>query len=138
MVQFADAGAFIEHAVNVRVVTSDAEKSDCGQHQTPERQAAEMAAGIVDAMRDAQIDNVRGITRRKDTPQSEDNYGRPVYVNDGDCVERIKEFRRLGRMSISPAARRCTNSASDRDHRQLKDHKEFFKTSGYLILNCCA
>ena len=125
-----------ERAVNVRVVTSDAESQIVDNIKRKERQAAEMAAGIVDAMRDAQIDSVRGITRRKDTYKVKTITEDRFTLMLGDCVERIKEVPdgSVGMSIFSPPfSSLYTYSASDRDMGNSKDHKEFFKHFGYLI-----
>lgn len=125
-----------EHAVNVRVVTSDAESQIVDNIKRKERQAAEMAAGIVDAMRDAQIDSVRGITRRKDTYKVKTITEDRFTLMMGDCVERIKEVPdgSVGMSIFSPPfSSLYTYSASDRDMGNSKDHKEFFKHFSYLI-----
>ena len=125
-----------ERAVNVRVVTSDAESQIVDNIKRKERQAAEMAAGIVDAMRDAQIDSVRGITRRKDTYKVKTITEDRFTLMLGDCVERIKEVPdgSVGMSIFSPPfSSLYTYSASDRDMGNSKDHKEFFKHFSYLI-----
>ena len=125
-----------DYAVNVRVVTSDAESQIVDNIKRKERQAAEMAAGIVDAMRDAQIDSVRGITRRKDTYKVKTITEDRFTLMLGDCVERIKEVPdgSVGMSIFSPPfSSLYTYSASDRDMGNSKDHKEFFKHFGYLI-----
>jgi hypothetical protein len=119
-----------EHAVNVRVVTSDAESQIVDNIKRKERQAAEMAAGIVDAMRDAQIDSVRGITRRKDTYKVKTITEDRFTLMLGDCVERIKEVPdgSVGMSIFSPPfSSLYTYSASDRDMGNSRTHEEFLQ-----------
>ena len=95
-----------------------------------------MAAGIVDAMRDAQIDSVRGITRRKDTYKVKTITEDRFTLMMGDCVERIKEIPdgSVGMSIFSRRSRRCTHTApATATWATRKTTKSFQALPGYLI-----
>lgn len=122
--------------VNVIVVTSDAETEVVDNVRRKERIADELAAGIVAAMKDSQVENVTGKHHRKESYAMKtveaDNY----KLMMGDCVERIKEIK-TGSVGLSvfspPFAKLYTYSPSDRDMGNCKDDDAFFQHFGYLI-----
>ncbi len=125
-----------KNPVNVVVVTSDAESQIVDNVKRKERQADEMAAGIVDAMRDAQIETVRGITSRRDVYKMNTIETENYTLMLGDCVERIKEIpdRSIGLSIFSPPfSSLYTYSASDRDMGNSKDHEKFFQHFSFLV-----
>lgn len=122
--------------VDVVIVTSDAEISVVENVQRKEKQAAELAAGIVEAMKDSQIESVLGRMARKDTYKMETRTGENWEMKLGDCVERIKEVETasVGLSIFSPPfSSLYTYSASDRDMGNCKDHEAFFKHFKFLI-----
>lgn len=125
-----------QYPVNVIVVTSDAESSIVDNVKRKERIADELSSGIVDAMRNTQIENMHGKTTRRDTYKMKtidaDNYKLML----GDCVERIKEVETdsVGMSVFSPPfAKLYTYSPSDRDMGNCKSDDEFFEHFKYLI-----
>jgi len=122
--------------VDVVIVTSDAEISVVENVQRKEKQASELAAGIVAAMKDAQIESVMGKMTRKDNYKMETKTGENWEMKLGDCVERIKEIEAasVGLSIFSPPfSQLYTYSNSDRDMGNSKDHAAFFKHFGFLI-----
>jgi len=123
-------------AVDVVVVTSDAEISIVENVQRKEQQASEMAAGIVAAMKDAQIESVLGKLSRKDHYTMKTKKAEQWEVKMGDCVERVKEIE-TGSVGLSifspPFSQLYTYSASDRDMGNTKDHAAFFDHFRFLI-----
>jgi len=122
--------------VDVVIVTSDAEISVVENVQRKEKQASELAAGIVAAMKDAQIELVMGKMTRKDNYKMETKTGENWEMKLGDCVERIKEIETasVGLSIFSPPfSQLYTYSNSDRDMGNSKDHAAFFKHFGFLI-----
>lgn len=125
-----------ERPVNVVIVTSDAESEIVDNVQRKERQAEEMAQGIIDAMRGAQIENFRGKQERKGIYKLRTEKGSNWEMRLGDCVERIKEIETaaIGLSVFSPPfAKLYTYSASERDMGNCKDYDQFFKHFGFLI-----
>jgi DNA modification methylase len=125
-----------QHPVNVVIVTSDAESRIVDNVKAKERQADELAAGIIDAMKDAQIESVLGKLTRKDTYKMRTETGDGWEMKLGDCVERVKEIPD-GSVGLSvfspPFAKLYTYSASDRDMGNSKDYDQFFTHFGFLI-----
>lgn len=125
-----------EKPVNVVVVTSDAESQIVDNVKRKERQADEMAAGIVDAMRDAQIESVKGFVSKRDIYKMKTIETENYKLMLGDCVERIKEIpdQSIGLSIFSPPfSSLYTYSASDRDMGNSKDHQKFFEHFQYLV-----
>ena len=125
-----------KNPVDVVIVTSDAEISVVENVQRKEEQSSELAAGIVEAMKDAQIESVLGRTARKDTYKMETKTGENWEMKLGDCVERIKEIETasVGLSIFSPPfSSLYTYSNSDRDMGNCKNHEAFFKHFSFLI-----
>jgi len=125
-----------KNPVDVVIVTSDAEISVVENVQRKEEQSSELAAGIVEAMKDAQIESVLGRTARKDTYKMETKTGENWEMKLGDCVERIKEVETasVGLSIFSPPfSSLYTYSNSDRDMGNCKNHEAFFKHFSFLI-----
>jgi DNA modification methylase len=127
-----------KYPVNVRVVVSFAEGEISENVRRKEREAANMAAQVVVAMREVQLEEIRGIaTARQDYTTADDvaKDGRWRLML-GDCVERIREVE-TGSVGLSvfspPFAALYTYSASERDMGNCRDYDEFFKHFGYLI-----
>lgn len=123
--------------VNVVVVTTDAESAIVDNVKRKERNANDLAAGIIAAMRDAQIESVHGQTSRKDVYKMKtieaDNYKLML----GDSFERIKEIATasvgLTVTSIPFGGKLYTYSPSDRDLGNCKDNDVFFEQFAFLI-----
>lgn len=122
--------------VNVVIVTSDAESQIVDNVNRKERQAEELAQGIIDAMKDAQIESVLGAVGRKETYKVKTEKGDGWEMKLGDCVERVKEIETatVGMSVFSPPfAQLYTYSASERDLGNSKDYDQFFKRFAFLI-----
>lgn len=122
--------------VDVVIVTSDAEVSVVENVQRKEKQAAELAAGIIEAMKDSQIESVMGKMTRKDNYKMNTKTGENWEMKLGDCVERIKEVESnsVGLSIFSPPfSQLYTYSNSERDMGNSKDHQAFFKHFGFLV-----
>lgn len=122
--------------VNVVIVTTDAEAAIVDNIKRKERNASDMAAGIVAAMKDSQIENLHGQVSRGDDYKVKtietDNY----KLMMGDCMERIKEVpsHSVGLSVFSPPfSSLYTFSSSARDVSNSKDHQKFFEHFEYLI-----
>src|SRR5215510_11214304 len=125
-----------DHPVNVIVITSDAEISVVENVRRKEQQAAELAEGIIRAMKDTQISEVKGERKTKHRTQVRDVDTPEWRMLHGDCVERITgvESKSVGLSIFSPPfAKLYCYSDSDADMGNCKDYDEFFKHFGYLI-----
>lgn len=123
--------------VNVVVVTTDAESVIVDNVKRKERNANEMANGIVDAMRDAQIESVHNQSSRRDTYKMKTIQTDDYTLMLGDSMERIKEIPDasvgLTVSSIPFGGKLYTYSPSDRDLGNCKDNDVFFQQFAYLI-----
>lgn len=123
--------------VRVVVVTTDAESAIVDNVKRKERNAADMAAGIVAAMKDSQIESLHGKVSRRDVYKMKtieaDNY----KLMMGDCMDRIKEIPShsvgLTVSSIPFGGKLYTYSPSDRDLGNCKDQPTFFEQFAFLI-----
>jgi DNA modification methylase len=125
-----------ERDVDVVVVTSDAESQIVDNVRRKERQASELAQGIVDAMKDAQVENVLGGISKKEAYKVKTTTGEGWEMKLGDCVERIKEIETasVGLSVFSPPfAQLYTYSASERDLGNSKNYEQFFYHFDFLI-----
>lgn len=125
-----------EKPVNVFVVSSDAESQVVDNVQRKEKQSEQLAQGIIDAMRDAQIESVLGKISRKEHYTMKTVQGDNWEMKLGDCVERVKEIETasVGLSVFSPPfAHLYTYSASERDMGNSKDYDQFFAHFGFLI-----
>lgn len=126
-----------KHPVNVVVVTTDAESAIVDNVKRKERNADEMAAGIVDAMRDAQIESVHGEQSRRDIYKMKTIKTDDYTLMLGDSMERIKEIPDasvgLTVSSIPFGGKLYTYSPSDRDLGNCKDNDVFFQQFAFLI-----
>lgn len=123
--------------VNVVVVTSDAEMAIVDNIKNKERKADDLAAGIVAAMKDYQIENLLGsIGNQKDEYKMKTIETDDYKLMLGDCVERIKEIK-TGSVGLSifspPFSQLYTYSASERDMGNARDHQAFFEHFKFLI-----
>lgn len=125
-----------KHAVDVRIVLSDADGAVASNIRRKERDAATMAAGVVAAMKEEQMASVRGVERKKDTYRTARDEGRGWVSLLGDNIEHIKNVE-TGSVGLSvfspPFASLYTYSASDRDMGNCRNYDEFFKHFGYLV-----
>ena len=122
--------------VNVVIVTSDAETQVVDNVRRKEAQAEEMAAQIIEAMKDAQINAVRDQHIKKGAYKVRTEHGDTWEMKMGDCVDRIKEIpdASIGMSIFSPPfAHLYTYSASDRDMGNSKSNEEFFSHFQFLI-----
>ena len=125
------------HPVDVVIVTSDAEGEVAANVRRKETATADMADRVTAAIREAQIEEVRGDVQRDPTPydsHSESGIGWSLMM--GDCVERIKEVESdsVGLSVFSPPfATLYTYSASDRDMGNCASHAEFFDHYKHLL-----
>jgi DNA modification methylase len=125
------------HPVNVTVITSDAEISVVENVRRKEKQASELAEGIVMAMRESMIAGVKEEKKARPTK----TLNRVVSVGDwtmmlGDCVERIKEIE-TGSVGFSifspPFAKLYCYSDLDADMGNCRSYEEFFQHFKFLI-----
>lgn len=122
--------------VDVRIVISDAEGSIAANVRRKERDAELTAAAVVDAMREAEITEVRGIQNKGDDYMTDEKHGNGWTMKLGDCVERILEIKTdsVGLSVFSPPfAALYTYSASPRDMGNSKDYDQFFKHFRFMI-----
>jgi DNA modification methylase len=124
------------HPVDVRVVISSVEGEIAANVRRKESDAASMADGVVTAMHEEQIREVRGIDAPKPEYQRGESVGDGWRLMLGDCVERIRELpdASVGLSVYSPPfATLYTYSASERDMGNSKDYDEFFRHYGFLV-----
>ena len=124
-----------KHPVNVIVVTTEAESEIVLNIQRKQRQADELAEGIVTAMHDAQIAELHGQEQVRDYTTNE-SHGEGWRLLLGDSCERISEIETdsVGLSVFSPPfASLYTYSPSERDMGNSKDYDQFFEHFGYLI-----
>lgn len=123
--------------VNVVVVTTDAESQIVDNVNRKERNADDLAAGIVAAMRDAQIQDIHGQTSKKDNYKMKMIKAENYTLMLGDSMERIKELDThsvgLTVTSIPFGPKLYTYSPSDRDLGNCKDNDAFFQQFSFLI-----
>jgi DNA modification methylase len=126
-----------ERAVNVVIVTSDAEAAVVENVRRKERSADEMAEQVTGMIREAQIENVRAGESADRVPYVlDDEHGDGWRMMLGDCVERLREVptHSVGLTVFSPPfASLYTYSASDRDMGNSRDYDQFFEHFDYLI-----
>jgi DNA modification methylase len=122
--------------VTVDLVVSDAEVGVLENVISKEREAERLCQGIVDSMRDLEIESVRGATRKEDQYMVKNDSGKGWTLQLGDSIEEIKKVED-GSVGLSvfspPFASLYTYSASDRDLGNTKNYDEFFQHFGYLI-----
>jgi hypothetical protein len=120
--------------VDVRIVVSDVEGEIAANVKNKEREAAQMAEGVVSAMKEVQLDGAAVKARDEYAPREEK--GQDWRLLLGDCVERMAEVE-TGSVGLSvyspPFAALYTYSASERDMGNCRDYEEFFKHFGYLV-----
>lgn len=125
-----------QHPVNVIVITSDAELSVVENVRRKEWQAAELAEGIIKAMKDTQIAEVKGEKKRKKQSQPRTEAGEGWEIKLGDCCELIAEVESdsVGLSVFSPPfASLYKYSDSDHDMGNNRNYDEFFQHFGFLI-----
>lgn len=125
-----------EHPVNVIVITSDAEISVVENVRRKEKQAAELAEGIIKAMKDTQIGEVKGKKKAKAVKAEHIEHAEDWTMFQGDCVRRIAEVKTdsIGLSVFSPPfAKLYCYSDSDADMGNSKDYDQFFNHFGFLI-----
>lgn len=125
-----------EEAVNVVIVTSDAEVAVVENVKRKEKQAEELAEGIVRAMRAKQIANVKGVETKKEGCKTMEDQGLGWRMKMGDCIERIREIK-TGSVGLTvfspPFCTLYTYSDLTRDLGNCADYDEFFKQFDFLI-----
>jgi len=124
-----------KHPVNVIVVTTEAESEIVMNIQRKQRQADEMAEGIVTAMHDAQIAELHGEESEREY-KTRQSSGEGWELLLGDSCERIAELETdsVGMSVFSPPfASLYTYSPSERDMGNSKNYDQFFEHFGYLI-----
>lgn len=124
------------HPVDCRIVVSDAEGEIANNVRRKESEAARMADSVVYAMRDEQLESIRGVQRHMDYITDDCVKDGEYRLMLGDCVERIKEVpdASIGLSVFSPPfASLYTYSASDRDMGNSRDYDEFFRHFGFLV-----
>lgn len=124
-----------QHPVNVVIVTSTAETAVIENVRRKEEQAAELAAGIIAAVKETQMDEIHN-TRTEQEYETETASGDDWRVLLGDSCERIKELAQqsVGLSVFSPPfASLYTYSASDRDMGNSAGYDEFFSHFNFLI-----
>lgn len=122
--------------VDVRVVVSSVEGEIAANVRRKEADAADMADGVVRAMHDEQLREVRGIEAPKPEYRHDEQTGDGWRLMLGDCVERIRELAdaSVGLSVYSPPfATLYTYSASERDMGNSRDYVEFFRHYSFLI-----
>ena len=124
--------------VDVRIVVSEAEGAIAANVRHKEQEAQKMAEGVIGAVRDAQMDAVRGTHKQASTygtDEATDASGAWRMLL-GDCVERIREID-TGSVGMSvyspPFASLYTYSASDRDMGNSRDYASFFEHYAFLV-----
>lgn len=122
--------------VNVVIVTSDAEVEVVENVKRKEKQAEELAEGIVRAMRAKQIANVKGVETKKEGYKVMEDQGLGWRMKMGDCIERIREIE-TGSVGLTvfspPFCTLYTYSDLTRDLGNCADYDEFFKQFDFLI-----
>ena len=124
--------------VDVRIVISDAEGDVANNVRRKETEAARMAASVVAAMREVQMEEVRGASASGRDEYTESVEERPGSwkLMLGDCVKRIAEIESasVGLSIFSPPfAALYTYSASARDMGNCRSYEEFFEHYSYLV-----
>jgi DNA modification methylase len=122
--------------VDVRIVASTAEGEIAANVRRKEQEAADMAEGVVRALRDEQIAEVRGTAARSSEYKTTEATGDGWRLMLGDCVERIREIAD-GSVGLSvyspPFASLYTYSATERDMGNSRDYDQFFRHYGFLV-----
>ncbi len=122
--------------VDVSIVVSSVEGQISANVKRKEHIAQEMAAGVIDAMRDVQRENVRGTKRKRDTYAMSRMEGNGWELLLGDCVERAREVADDS-VALSvfspPFASLYTYSSSDRDMGNSADYDQFFEHFRFLV-----
>lgn len=123
-------------AVDAMIVIGNAEAAVAANVRRKEADAARLADGVIAAMRDEQIREVRGMTKPVNEYRQDAADGDGWRLLLGDCVERMREVPD-GSVGLSvfspPFATLYTYSASERDMGNCKDHGEFFEHFAHLI-----
>ena len=122
--------------VQVRIVSSDAEMSVVQNVLRKCRDAEALAAGVLAAVREGEMEEIGMTTKHGDTYAEDIAGGDGWELRLGDSIERIREIPSdsVGLSVFSPPfASLYTYSASDRDLGNSKDYDEFFVHFGYLI-----
>ena len=122
--------------VNVIIVTSKAEYAVIENINRKEKQAEELANGIVQHMKEAMMDEVFGQEKKIGPYKTAEEEGQGWKVYLGDSMERIKELPdEVMGLSITsiPFSNLFTYSPSERDLGNCKDYEEFFSHFDYLI-----
>jgi DNA modification methylase len=124
------------HPVNVVIVTTTAETAVSDNVRRKEQQAADMAAGIVAAVKESQMEELHSTRAAELDYQTNESSGDRWRMLMGDSVERIRELPDDS-MALSvfspPFASLYTYSASDRDMGNSRDYDEFFRHFDFLI-----
>jgi len=122
-------------AVNVVIVSSTAETAVADNVKRKEEQSAELAAGIIAAVRETQMEEIEG-KRTQQEYETDDAAGDGWRLMLGDSAERMKEIPD-GSVDLSvfspPFASLYTYSASDRDLGNSADYDEFFEHFDFII-----
>lgn len=122
--------------VTVRIVVGEAEQAILANIQRKQREADEMAEGMVKAMAEISKEEIHGTERELSKYETAKASGEGWEVYRGDCVETL---RLLPDASVDfsvfspPFASLYVYSSSDRDMGNVKDHAEFFQHFGFLI-----
>lgn len=122
--------------VDVHVVVSETEQAVLSNIQRKERDAAEMAEGMVRHMAEITKGEIHGTTRDV-TPYERDEAtgdGWAMYL--GDCVDVLCEMDSESvdfTIYSPPFASLYTYSAADRDMGNVRTHSEFFEHFGFIV-----
>ena len=122
--------------VNVYIVVGQAEMQVAANIRRKEADAAELAAGIIAAVKEAQLEELQHVHGNEQPYESQDTHGENWHLMLGDSVDRIKEVEAasVGLSVFSPPfASLYTYSASDRDMGNARDYDEFFQHFDFLI-----
>lgn len=124
------------NTVNIHIVTADIEGEVVRNIQRKEKDAADMAANMVEHMKSINIENIRGIQVTKSDYKTDEVVKENYTAMLGDSCERIKEIpdNSLHFSVFSPPfASLYTYSNSDRDMGNCKSDGEFMDHFRFLV-----
>jgi len=122
--------------VNAHVIIADTEGAVLKNIKDKDAAAGEMAAQIVDHMREQMRANITGTTRNMNEYETNIISSDGWQMHLGDCVDIVKEIPTDSihyTIFSPPFASLYTYSASDRDMGNCKYQEEFLNHFGYLV-----
>lgn len=125
-----------ERDVHCHIITAETEGAVVRNIEMKEKQAAEMADGMLNHMKDICKEHVRGTSRQRDDYKTASSKGAAFEAYLGDSVEIMKSLDADSTdysVFSPPFASLYTYSNSERDMGNARDYAEFWEHYRFLI-----